>query len=149
MPPYTSLVSGFSLHLYWLVTAACAVASVFMVNSIVSDPDSSRRWVWLFQSITPIVTVNMLGNIVPVIHAGESLTVVAACSSILSVPILFILYGLLLFMGKTVGVFWIALLAKISLWVLGHYLIWKGQKDVAAKNKKRYSRVEMENVGGV
>ena len=85
----------------------------------------------------------------PVIHAGESLTVVAACSSILSVPILFILYGLLLFMGKTVGVFWIALLAKISLWVLGHYLIWKGQKDVAAKNKKRYSRVEMENVGGV
>ena len=42
--------------------------------------------------------------------------------------------------------FWVSMLAKKSLGMFGHYLIW--QKDVEARKKERYSHVGMECLGG-
>ena len=50
---------------------------------------------------------------------------------------------------EAVAVFWVSMLAKKSLGMFGHYLIRKGQKDVEARKKERYSHVGMECLGGV
>jgi hypothetical protein len=87
-----------------------SIASVFMVNALA---EATSKWIWIVQAFTPFVTINGLGNVVPAIHAGEGLTVVAACSSVLMVPVLLLLYTLLLLLGSPASVFWIALLAKL------------------------------------
>ena len=132
---------GAGPHLIWLAVAGCAVASVFMVNALA---EATSKWIWIVQAFTPFFTINGLGNVVPAIHAGEGLTVVAACSSVLTVPVLLLLYTLLLLLGSPASVFWIALLAKLALWMVGHGMIWNGQAKVREKSRQ-YARVDMED----
>jgi hypothetical protein len=132
---------GAAPHLIWLAVAGCAVASVFMVNALA---EATSKWIWIVQAFTPFCTLNGLGNLVPAIHAGEGLTVVAACSSVLTVPVLLLLYTLLLLLGSPTSVFWIALLAKLALWMVGHGMIWNGQAKVREKSRQ-YARVDMED----
>jgi hypothetical protein len=132
---------GAAPHLIWLAVAGCAVASVFMVNALA---EATSKWIWIVQAFTPFCTLNGLGNLVPAIHAGEGLTVIAACSSVLTVPVLLLLYTLLLLLGSPASVFWIALLAKLALWMVGHGMIWNGQAKVREKSRQ-YARVDMED----
>ena len=132
---------GAGPHLIWLAVAGCAIASVFMANTLA---EATSKWIWIVQAFTPFVTINGLGNVVPAIHAGEGLTVVAACSSVLTVPVLLLLYTLLLLLGSPASVFWIALLAKLALWMVGHGMIWNGQAKVREKSRQ-YARVDMED----
>ena len=140
VPGFRHKTGAAAPHLIWLAVAGCAVASVFMANALAK---ATSKWIWIVQAFTPFCTLNGLGNLVPAIHAGEGLTVVAACSSMLVVPVLLLLYTLLLSCSPA-SVFWIALLAKLALWVVGHGMVWNGQANVREK-ARQYARIDMED----
>ena len=119
----------------------CAMGSVFGLNSLII-PSSGWKWLWLLQALTPFATFNMLGGIDATVRpsSGESISVMTMLSSVVSVPALALVYATLIALGAPGAVFYAALVAKLFLWALGHYLILKAQLDV--KSRGRHSRIQ-------
>lgn len=129
-------------HLCWLVTMTVAVGSVFALDAM------QARWLFMIQVITPVLTFGSLcylhdmsvyqGN-----PDGETLVVCTGCASVLSVPVLALLYATMIGFGWMVRVFYFTLFAKVGLWVVGHNAIFRAQHSKRRSNQHEFSRGTM------
>lgn len=112
---------------------AMAVGSVFALNDFIRS--NGWKWLWMLQALTPFVTFNVLGSIDATVRpsSGENITVMTILSSVVSVPALALLYAIMISLGVQRFVFYVALITKVLLWLLGHNLILKAQLDMRSK----------------
>jgi len=129
-----STPSEYSGHLRWLMTMAVAMSSVFALNSLVV-PTTSSKWLWMLQAFTPFVTFSVLGQLDAGIRpsSGNNIGVMTILGSVVSVPVLLILYGILIALGALAGVFYIALFAKVVLWLVGHNCVLHAQLEMRCR----------------
>jgi hypothetical protein len=128
----------FPAHVCWLLTIVLAVGSVFALKAL------NAKWLWMLQAATPFITFGMLGCLDIKVRpsSGENLIVTSVCYTVVSVPVLALLYAILITLDWTVGVFYVALLAKVLLWIVGHQFILKAQ--VATRSRFDRSQDESE-----
>eukprot|EP00931_Biecheleriopsis_adriatica_P052815 TRINITY_DN30795_c0_g1_i1.p1 TRINITY_DN30795_c0_g1~~TRINITY_DN30795_c0_g1_i1.p1 ORF type:complete len:138 (+),score=15.01 TRINITY_DN30795_c0_g1_i1:189-602(+) len=124
----------FSAHVRWLVTMATVAGSVFALNVLI-DPNSGYKWLWMLQALTPFMTFSMLGYLDSEVRpsSGESISVMTLLGSLVSVPVLAVLYAILVALNSPGSVFYVALIAKLLLWLQGHKCILKAQQDVRSR----------------
>jgi hypothetical protein len=111
------------------VTIALAVGSVFALKAL------NARWLWMLQAATPFVTLGMLGCLDITVRpsSGDNLIVLSVCYTVISVPVLALLYAILIALNWTAGVFYVALLARMLMWFVGHQRILKAQVDMRSR----------------
>ena len=122
---------------------AIAVGSVFTLNALIPRiPSSGWKWLWMLQALTPLVTFNMLGSIEINVRPSseDNIIVMSVLCSMVSVPALALVYVILIALEATECVFYVALVAKVLLWLLGHNLILKAQLDM--RSKRGHSRIQ-------
>jgi hypothetical protein len=137
-------------HLTWLGAMSLAMASVFALNALI-DPTTSSKWLWMLQAATPFATINIMGQLDAHVRpsSGQNIGVMTMIGSVLSVPTLALIYGILIACNALGAVFYVAILGKFGLWCLGHKCVLDAQLDVRPKKNTEEFELETQNLRAI